>query len=212
MARGLRKERVEAPPDSPGLKAAWKWYVEKQPDLALDQVRKELAAQPKSARGRQILGLILDYRREYLDAAAEYAAASAAFGEADEAIYCRLLRYIDLKRAGRDADQDLNEYLRTARPDWPLPIAQFYVGSLSDAKLNEQAAALKTEPRRLALAYYLGMHYLLQAEAARSGDARTPGLLAQAKEQLNRAAAAGSEIVESQRAVFELARMKARGD
>lgn len=191
---------------SPHLELAWRRYVENQPEMAMDAVSKEPKDSPGAARAHELMGLIYDLQRRYLDAAPEYAAAAEAYGDAEAALYCRLLRYIDLKRAGRDAEADLKT-LKGSR--WPMPLVRLFLGTADEAGLLKKAK----RAQRPAASYYLGMHSLLQLEAAPGGEKRAREWLKNAQRHFQDAAGPGAEgTVEFQRAKFELARMRARGD
>lgn len=209
-----RKKAPEAKPfSSPNLELAWKRYTESQPEMAMDAVLKEPKDSPGAARAHELQGLIFDHQRRYLDAASEYLAAAQAYGDTDLAVYCRLLRYIDLRRAGRDADADLKAFVETAPARWPLPLARLYVGKMSEKKVLERAARFKKDSRARPASYYLGMHYLLRLESASGDDKRLREYLKSAQRYFQEATESGAEdTVEHQRAKFELARMRRRGD
>ncbi|MFI5362139.1 MAG: tetratricopeptide repeat protein [Elusimicrobiota bacterium] len=176
---------------------------------AEQQYRAELKLDNGNSMARFRLANLLEKRRLYSDAAAEYKTLVDQSPNPKYVLYDVLLRALALERDGKPADDKawLVRYLETARKAgasdamWPMPVLRYFAGEIDETAAAKAADDPDPELAKKMICdwdYYLGMHRLVVE--------KNP---AAARPLFEKAVATGiKNRAEVQRAKDELARLK----
>ncbi len=151
------------------------YAFEGKTEQAVEEVERAVDSAPTYAPAHTILGELYQAQGRLDEAAEQFKIGLFRSGNTQYAVVNALFRYLALSQAGRadEARKTLADYVHDRGPipaahAWPLPVARYLIGDLSESKLLEfLKSPAASDQMRCAGYYYVGMAHLLAGRAAK---------------------------------------------